>query len=188
LKIRLPNKAKKGLIMKKYLMIPSNEVFSLNQLRGTFTEKRLKRGFKIWKKGGYDKIIVSGGIFLPPHIQTVAAGLLMEDWLRTQRVWSENVLVEDKSRDTYENISLSLALIKEEKPEITVVTHWQHALRFWVTFRRAHNVKVKIHPMFYWVDLKTFVMEWFILLVHLFDRDGTGKIATKNRLDRTYPK
>lgn len=173
----------------KYLIIPSNEVFPLNSLRGTFTEKRLNRGFKIWKKGRYDKIIVSGGIFLPPNVQTVAAGRLMEDWLRTRGVPAENILVEDKSRDTYENISESLALLtKEEKPECTVVTHWQHALRFWVTFRRAHKVKAKIHPMFYWVDIKTFILEWFILLVHIFDRDGTGKIASKNRLDRTYPK
>jgi uncharacterized SAM-binding protein YcdF (DUF218 family) len=173
----------------KYLMIPSNEVFPLNSLRKTFTEKRLTRGLKIWKQGKHDKIIVSGGIFLPPNVQTVAAGRLMEDWLRTRGVPADKITVEDKSRDTYENISESLSLVyKDVQPEITVVTHWQHALRFWVTFRRAHQMKVKTVPMFYWVDIKTFILEWIILLVHIFDRNGTGKIASKNRLDRTYPK
>lgn len=169
----------------KYLFIPANEVNETDLLENTYTLKRLERGLKEWRKGGYDKIIVAGGIWMPEKIQTRPLGILMKDWLISQGVAAEKIITENTSRDTYENISGALELIKDDlNPEITVVTHWQHALRFRVTFRRAHKMKIKIITMWYWVNLKTFIFEWPFLLIHIFDKDGTSSLVRKNRSDR----
>jgi hypothetical protein len=173
----------------KFLFIPSCEVAAQNTLDGTTTEKRLVAGINLWNKGGFDKIIVTGGIYLPPNLQTIPSGELMRDWLINQGVPAEKIVCENKSRDTYENISEALKLVADDhNPAFTVITHWQHALRFWITFRPTDKYKVKIIPLWYWYGIKTFVLEWFILLVHLFDKKGTGWIATKNRQARTFPK
>jgi hypothetical protein len=172
----------------KYLFIPSCEVAPKNRLTGTTTLKRLVYGLSLWRGSRYDFIIVSGGVYLPPHTQTIASGKLMKEWLVDQGVSAERILSEEEARDTYENISGSLELIKDSTPDITVVSHWQHAIRFWITFRLAHQLRARIVPMWYWVDLKVFVLEWIILLVHLMDPKGTGRIATGNRKARTYLK
>jgi len=173
----------------RYLLIPSCEVLIKNILIGTTTEKRLKQALVLWRAKEYDVIIVTGGIYLPPKIQTVPSGSLMKKWLIINKVSADKILCEDKSRDTFENISGALALvIKDLDPKFTVVTHWQHALRFWITFRLAHKLKIRVIPMWYWAGIKTFIFEWFIFLVHLLDHKGTGRIATANRLARTYPK
>lgn len=164
------------------MFIPSCEVAMKNVLTGTTTEKRLIRGLDLWRAGGYDAIIVTGGIYLPPEQQTIPSGILMEYWLIEHGVPEKAIICEDHSRDTFENISGALTLIADDPaPEFTVVTHWQHALRFWVTFHLAHRRKIRLVPMWYWTDLKGFVLEWAFLLVHLLDRNGTGRIATRNR-------
>lgn len=170
----------------KYLFIPSNEVAEKNSLKNTKTLKRLKKGLIIWKKGKFDKIIVAGGIYLPEKIQSRPSGELMKEWLIKQNIPAEKIICENKSRDTYENISGVLEIIKDDpKPEITVITHWQHALRFKITFRRAHKMKIKIIMMWYWVDLKTFIFEWPFLLIHIIDKTGNSSIVKKNRSNRT---
>ena len=172
----------------RYLFIPSCEVAQFDSLEGTMTEKRLVRGLQIWRSGGYDMIIVSGGVYLPPEIQKTPSGRLMKEWLVEKDIPASKVITEDRSRDTYENISFSLRLLEDVEPKIMVVTHWQHAMRFWLTFKLAHKMKVRTERMWYWIGAKNFILEWAILLVHMFDRMGTGKIARKNRESRTYGK
>jgi hypothetical protein len=170
----------------KCLFIPSCEIKPINDLSGTITEKQLIQGLKIYSQGNYDKIIVSGGIYLPPKTQTIASGTLMKTWLIKHGVSEEVIISEIMSRDTYENISFSLNILgSSEKIKITVVAHWQHALRFFITFLLAHKRLVRLKPMWFFGGLKTFVLEWAFLLIHLFDIKGQGKLATLNRKKRT---
>ena len=170
----------------RYLFIPSCEVATKDTLTGTTTEKRLIRGLALWQRGGFDAIIVTGGIYLPPEQQTIPSGILMEHWLMENGVPGKAIICEDRSRDTFENISGALALVANDPaPKFTVVTHWQHALRFWVTFRLAYRRKIAFVPMRYWIGLTGFVLEWAFLLVHIIDPRGTGRIATRNREMRT---
>lgn len=170
----------------RYLLIPACEVKKKNSLAGTTTKKRLKKGVVLWKKGVYDAIIVTGGIYLPPQIQTIPSGNLMKEWLREKGISSESIICENRSRDTYENIQGTLSLIAEDRdPQLTVVTHWQHALRFWVTFRLAFGVKICIKPMYYRIGWKNFLLEWPMLFCHLVDKKGTGFIARSNREKRS---
>lgn len=173
----------------RYLLIPSCEVATKDNLEGTTTERRLVRGLALWQSGGYDAIIVTGGIYQTEDSQTIPSGELMRRWLVERGVARHQIICEKTSRDTYENISQAMALIdNDHDPNITVVTHWQHALRFWITFRRAHEQKVRIAPMWYWIGIKAFVLEWGMLLIHLFDKKGTGRVAAKNKAARTQPK
>jgi len=171
----------------RYLFVPSCEVAPKNSLVGTMTEKRLMRALSLWQRGKYDAIVVMGGIYLPSDVQTIASSILMRSWLNAQGVPATKILCEELSRDTYENIAGALRLVERDHDQhFTVVTHWQHALRFWVTFRLAHQRKVQLAPMWYWVGFKNFCLEWAMLLVHVFDPKGTGRIATANREKRTY--
>lgn len=170
----------------RYLFIPSCEVAPCDRLSGTTTEKRLISGLQIWRCGGYDMIIVSGGVYLPPEIQKTPSGRLMKKWLVRKGVPASNIIAEEYSRDTYENISYSLLLLEDVAPQFTVVTHWQHAIRFRLTFKLANKMKVRTKPIYCWGGLKNFLFEWLILLIHLLDRRGTGTVARKNRESRTY--
>src|SRR6056297_3410944 len=169
----------------KYLFIPSNDVRSLNKLKGTFTLKRLKKGLKKWKTKKYDKILVAGGLCYPAEQQTKTLGKLMKDWLISKGISADKIIAETESLDTYQNISGVMELISEDSnPEITVVTHWQHAWRFKITFWRMYGLKIKLIKMFYWVNLPNFVVEWVFLLIHLFDKNGNSWLVRKNRIQR----
>jgi hypothetical protein len=173
----------------RYLLIPSCEVATKNKLAGTITERRLVRGLELWRTGNYDAIIVMGGIYLPLERQTIPLGILMKQWLMENSVPGKVIVCEDHSRDTFENISGALMLVADDPPpEFTVVTHWQHTLRFWATFRLAHRRKIHLIPMWHWIGLNGFVMEWAFLLIHIMDPQGTGWIATKNREMRSQHK
>ncbi|MDP3996373.1 MAG: YdcF family protein [bacterium] len=172
----------------KYLLIPSCEVARRDKLSGTTTERRLKRGISLWKSGGFDRIIVSGGICFPPDVQTLSMAFLMFSWLKERGISGEVILCEGMSKDTFENIAFSLAFIESDRDaEITIVTHWQHALRFWATLRFGYRDCVaSVIPMWYWVNLKDFTLEWAMLLVHLLDPRGKCFIAQWNRRRRSF--
>ncbi|MEK7103423.1 MAG: YdcF family protein [Patescibacteria group bacterium] len=177
----------------RYFIIPSCDIKPKNSLQRTHTEKRLFKGLFRWLKdrnndgGDFDFIIVTGGIYLPSEIQTIPAGVLMRDWLLSKGIEGKYIKCEPESRDTFENINNSIALVASDStPMFTVITHWQHGLRFWVTFRLAHKVKVRIIPIWYWIGWKQFLWEWVYLCIHLIDPKGKGRLAQKNRNKRTF--
>ncbi len=173
----------------RYLLIPSCEVAPVDQLDGTETERRLNAGLAMWKRGQFEMIIVSGGVYMPPEIQTRPSGTLMKEWLVRCGVKEHLIIAETRSRDTYENISGVMdALWGKRTGTITVISQWQHALRFWITFHRAHGVAVEIIPLRYHVGLKRFLMEWLLILIHVFDKTGTSWLVRKNKQDRTFPR
>lgn len=175
--------------MAKVLFIPSCEVAAIDELEDTETEIRLKAGLLEWKKGAFDVIAVAGGVYLAPELQTRPSGDLMKEWLVERGVPADKVVSESTSRDTYENISGVLRELKGTKIDrLVVITQWQHAMRFWITFRAAHGVKAEIIPLRYPVGFKRFLMEWVFLLIHTMDVYGMSTLVMKNKRDHTFPK
>lgn len=94
--------------------------------------KRIEDAFKLYESGIIKKIYLTGGIgFLSKNREESEANV-MKRYLLSKGVPEEDIVVEDKSRDTYENMKNSLDLIKGEVGEdgtIILVTSDFHQKR-----------------------------------------------------------
>lgn len=172
----------------RYLFIPSCEVSAVDRLHGTETETRLVRGLEEWKTGSYDMIVVMGGIYLPPTVQRTASALLMRIWLIERGVSTYDIIAEDLSRDTFENIDFALALIEADiEKDITVVSEWQHVLRFWVTMTKDYLIAPRLIGL--WKDKSRLevLKEVGFLGVHILSFRGYDPLSWWGRRGRTYP-
>lgn len=170
----------------KILLIPAGEIDELDRLSPKNTLIRCMTGLRLWKSGEYDRIIVSGGLFMPHSIQTSSAAHLMKEWLIKHGVNRNLIIVEGLSVDTFTNTQNSVAIIKllkMDKCVIVVVTQWQHAIRFWITFR-AYGIKIKLKALFYHVSFKIFIQECGYIIYHLMHPKGNGKWAKRLREER----
>ena len=169
------------------LYIPSCGISPVDQLSPGDTLLRCQEALRLWRRGGYDLLGVGGGMFLPPGVQKTPAAVLMREWFIARGVEDYQIIDERRSLDTYQNAAFlleELAVYEVPEPRIMVVTQWQHAIRFWITFRRAHGVRVRLHPIRYPISWKTWMMEWFLIFYHAIDRRGTLALARKNRAAR----
>ncbi|HMB26187.1 MAG TPA: hypothetical protein VKP03_02095 [Patescibacteria group bacterium] len=57
--------------------MPAGGIIKKDKLSLADTLQRCKKALDLWKTKEYEKILVTGGIFLPPNIQTKPAGDLM---------------------------------------------------------------------------------------------------------------
>ncbi|MFH1047067.1 MAG: YdcF family protein [Patescibacteria group bacterium] len=169
------------------LFIPSEGIDAVDRLSRN-TRERCDAGLHLWRTGRYDRILVTGGRFLNPDVQKTAAATLMRDYLASRGITEGSIVTEDQSLDTYENISLGMAALKcaGAGGDITVVTQYQHALRFMITFLRRYGTLIRVHPIrhrtFSW---RHWLLEWFVFVpYHLIDRDGNMPFARKNREKR----
>ena len=167
------------------LMIPAGEIAAKNNLSKKDTLIRCEEGLQIIRQnnGTYTKVIVSGGIFNSPKIQTKPASKLMANWFIKNGILPTRIICEDKSQDTFENVRFTIEKLKKEgitNPEITIVTQWQHAIRFRLCFS-AYGIKIKTRSLHYPVSLKTWIKEWLFIAYHIYDRKGTKFFARKNR-------
>lgn len=173
----------------RVLLVLSEGMTGHDQL-SDITLARCGRALALWRTGKYNYLLVTGGKFLPPEIQNRPIADVMRDWFIQNGIHDEYIIVEDESVDTYENISFSLALLRERglkaNDEITVCTQMQHAWRAAITFWRAHGMRVHLEyvrqPTMPWAD----VLKELLLLVpyHLWDWDGNGTVAANNRMAR----
>jgi len=170
----------------KVLLVPCGGISAKNQISSKDTLPRCLKALELWQTGQYDRIVVTGGIFLPQHIQTVPAGEIMRQWFEKQGIEHDKILVENKSLDTYENVRYVLDKLKEreiENPEITLVTQWQHSWRFWLTFR-SYGIKIKRHKVKFKISWLTWLLEFAFIFIHLIDPKGIwffGRINRKKR-------
>ncbi len=168
------------------LMIPSEEVKRHNKLSAN-TIKRLNAGLDLWWSGGFDKIVLTGGIYNSSDVQSRPASVLMRIYLMANGVDKNKILVERKSLDTFENVKNVLEKLEYldiDQLNITVVTQWQHAIRFWICFR-SYGIKVALFPLKYSVSLFTSLKEYFFILYHVYDKKGRKFLARLNRKFRT---
>jgi len=156
------------------LLIPSCGLSGSGQLDYA-TMCRCEAGLKLWRNQNYHKIIVCGSV-----------AELMSEWLKREGVPEEAIIVEDKSTDTFTNVGHTLSKLRDmqiKKFSLGVVTHWQHAIRFLITFR-FYDIDVALHPLFYKVPFTTLLKEYFFILYHLYDWRGDKYFARRNRAKR----
>lgn len=131
------------------------------------TVRRCSAARKQWNAGGYDVIVVSGGIFRAG--QVCSAGDMMADWFSRVGIPSERVLVEGASVDTFENVAETATLLKRRFPNrsfrIDVVSNPLHSVRAFVTYRRHLGRFVRPRPVWHWTSMRQIVLE--IILISL---------------------
>lgn len=176
--------------MKRILVIMSELVTPVDKL-SQVTIWRLEAGLAEWQVGGFDRIVVPGGIFLPPDVQTRPIAVLMADWLLQRGVPAESILVEPYSRDTFGNIRFLTEKLAEqnfapETTELTLLSHWQHTARAALTAKAYGWQRVVTKPLRYPIGLIGFLKECVFYAVHLLDRRGDGIFAKLNRRNRTH--
>ncbi len=94
---------------------------------------RMDEALKIYTSGYVDKLLVTGGIGFFNTDRKMPEAYKMQSYLIENGVALRDILVEDQSRNTLENIKYSLALLKEryqlEKLKIACVTSDFHLKR-----------------------------------------------------------
>jgi uncharacterized SAM-binding protein YcdF (DUF218 family) len=183
----MSNKSRRRKI--RILYVPAELVETLNRLSRR-TILRCQKALELWQHSKYDYLAVTGGIFLPRDIQTEPAGLIMARWFHERGVDPERLIIEQHSRDTYENITGSVAEIRNllgrrcdsEGLEITIVTQWQHARRFQISFRKLHpEIEVKTVAVNYPLSAFETLKEYLFIGIHYVDPRGAGPFGQLNR-------
>jgi uncharacterized SAM-binding protein YcdF (DUF218 family) len=89
---------------------------------------RLDHAVELWEEGHADHIIVTGGKQVGDR---VTQGFTGYDYLREQGVPEEVIRVEVEGTDSYEELSASAVILRNEglAPEVLVVSDPYHALR-----------------------------------------------------------
>lgn len=140
-------------------------------------KERLETGYDYLVSHENAIAVVSGGIGKGEDISEAAA---MKDYLLEKGIKEERILVEDKSTNTFQNITFSKELVKEKFPEfdlgsekIGIVTNDYHVFRGVMMAKRfglhAVGIPAKTPPT---TLVKGYVREYFGVLKYIFlDRE-----------------
>ena len=94
--------------------------------------RRINAAAHLWHKGGFDRIIASGGLGKHPPSEAE----VMRRLLRAADVPSDAILLEDRSVSTRTNAINTLELARAQQiTHLTIVTDGYHGPRAWVTFK-----------------------------------------------------
>ena len=165
-------------------MVPGGDILPLNQV-GKVELLRLKAALRLWKSNKYDLILTTGGLYLPRSIQTLPSAEVSKKWLISQGVSGDCIVALTNSADSFQEVASVVTWAKEnrKKLKITIVTHWQHALRFFISFL-SYRFWIKRYSLYYCVPIKDWLMEWVFILIHLTDPRGWGILPRWNRKQR----
>ncbi len=94
-------------------------------------QKRLEAGIYLYDNSYADKIIVTGG---KGRFDKTAVALSMKNWLIDNGIPADDIITDERSKNTYENFKFSKELVDElinvdEKGNIIVVTNDFHMYR-----------------------------------------------------------
>ncbi len=173
--------------MTNILVILGETVVKKDVLSDTSIQ-RLEKGLGVWHGGGYSRIVVTGGIFLPRTIQTRPIAYIMRDWLLDHGIPRDVILVEEFSVDTYENIRFVDALLLKEygsmpKGIITLVSHTMHVKRAYMSAREL-GWRVTMAPVRSSVGIMQSIKERAMRVMHHKDPLGYNRFSRWNRARR----
>ena len=97
---------------------------------------RIDKGIELLKYNPNAKLILSGG--MGPG-EDIPEGVAMADYAKQKGVSDEKIIIEDKSKNTYENLLFSSKLIDKENPKLALVTTSYHVFRALV-FAKKLNI------------------------------------------------
>ena len=96
---------------------------------------RINQAIKVYLRSPEQtKLIMSGG---QGPDEVIPEGVAMANYALKQGVPSEALIIEDKSRNTEENLAFSRSLMRGEKPKFAIVTNYYHVLRALLLAKRA---------------------------------------------------
>lgn len=113
------------------------------------------------------KVIVSGGKGADEPVSEASG---MSDYLMARGISPDRIYVEDKSKNTEENIAFSKAIIERENlcGDITIVTDGYHQLRADIFAKRqgirSYNISA---PTSLWLVPTYWIREWFGVVYYL---------------------
>lgn len=97
---------------------------------------RIDKGIELLKYNPNAKLILSGG--MGPG-EDIPEGVAMAAYAKDKGVSDERIIVEDKSKNTYENLLFSSKLMDKENPKLALVTTSYHVFRALV-FAKKLNI------------------------------------------------
>jgi tetratricopeptide (TPR) repeat protein len=104
--------------------------------------ERLKVGLAVAKQYPNSKIIVTGGV---PK-QGITEAEAMSNWLISQGIDKERIILENKSTDTVENALFTTAILEKEGiKDVTLVTSASHMRRALTVFKEASDFYDKMN-------------------------------------------
>lgn len=87
---------------------------------------RIDKGIELLKYNPNAKLILSGGM---GSGEDIPEGVAMATYAKDKGVSDERIIVEDKSKNTYENLLFSSKLMDKENPKLALVTTSYHVFR-----------------------------------------------------------
>lgn len=143
-----------AIVLGGYVFINS----SSDQINFTRSVPRLTLPLQEYNKGKIKKLLLSGasGQIMGDKINEAR---LVKDFLQDLGIPSGDIIVEDQSRNTFENAAFSAKIIRDSFPDASavVVTSGYHMRRARACFRKQ-NLDVKFMP----TDTRTYSWSWRI--------------------------
>jgi hypothetical protein len=163
------------------------------------TRARTDKAFMLYKAGYIHKIVCTGGICAKE--QKIPLANLMQDYLLKLGVPKQDILIEDQSLDTTENVKFSFLLLKKknffknlkntETLRLVMISEPHHLQRIEITSlaylkkHKVHNlVPVLLETVQYHLSEKTMHEEEAMLHHTILDPLGRGEIFEKIRDQR----
>jgi hypothetical protein len=180
------------------LLVPSHTVKRIDgkpDCLDPHSLSRLEKAEELWEGHHYDLIVISGGTVSSSQIQTKPLATTMAEWATLHMRYILNqLIVEDKSRDTFENISLSLHLLLNEKIvlrnlHLTVVTEKEQGRRILAILEKGYPntfQTITIETPSLQVPWPRKITEWLMYIYTCCDPRGEGWIARSLRALRTW--
>lgn len=107
---------------------------------------RCDEAIKLYKRQKIDYILVSGGIGFLNKDRNICEATLMREYLEKNGVDSKKIIVENSSRNTYENAWYSINLLKEKfdlnKDYFILITSCYHMKRSYLLFKSICNINL----------------------------------------------
>lgn len=132
-------------------------------------EERLKVSLNYLEENKEIKVIVSGGRGPDEKFSEAYA---MSEYLLQHGIQKERIILEDKSRNTFQNLEFSLQKIKEidsmDNPRILIASNKYHIFRSKILAKRLgmipYGLPAKIPPT---IILKSYIREYFAVIKSL---------------------
>lgn len=140
---------KKKEELKKIVLMPqkeNNNIFDYAIVFGNKKNtKRLEKVIELYNKNLIKKIIISGGIgYLSLNIIKTEAEF-MKEYLLNNRVKEEDIIIEDKSKDTKENVINTIKILNKDRninnKKILLISSNYHIKRCYLLFIKLSSNK-----------------------------------------------
>lgn len=117
--------------------------------------ERLDQALAVYREGGFERFIVTGGLDKPEYRFTEAEG--MRNYLVENGVPEDHIFLENQATSTYENLLFSQIIMKDNGWETAViVTHHYHGRR---SLEIARELEYR-NPQLSTTDSLTMSMRW----------------------------